>query len=367
MKVEDLVDRVGELLEEDFSHSALRTKAIIVEYLKLTLTRFAALTRIVDKHSIRVCGTADELNFFTAPSDFTEAFAVMFDQRMLDLVRLNDMDFVEGGWLGATPASEPLSVTQKGSGADALFSMTPAPTSIAGSFGTGVYEEVFLESPDGTVWEVTVNGGVLITTPGAAGTALTYIIPGPTTVWELIIDNLGVLDTTLTTGNADNIYLEDAGATELIYYLKTDDFGVLDTETVYGLTTGFQIDGTYQTFASDGTGASENYGVVVDCYATGVSTTPELVGLVDSAVGVINLDRTMHNRATLYYLGSLPEPDNLASTVFIHDAFVPVLEHGILALAYNEDGPGYDPQKAKILNAIFEAECESIRGTFGRV
>ena len=66
----------------------------------------------------------------------------------------------------------------------------------------------------------------------------------------------------------------------------------------------------------------------------------------------------------MWYKGSHRDLGGYYSDIWLSGGFMPVLKHGVLALAFGHDGDGKDTEKAELFKNIFFAECTSIRGIF---
>jgi hypothetical protein len=116
---------------------------------------------------------------------------------------------------------------------------------------------------------------------------------------------------------------------------------------------------TYQDGNSD-------YGILVDLYATGTSTTPEHVGKLSDDYGMVQFGDQYLGEGTMWYKGLPKEVFNLYTELVISDGLLPVIKHGVIARALNKDGDGQDKEKSKLLGNVFLSECDAIRNTFGK-
>lgn len=364
MKVNSLITQLGDLLQEDFTNAPLWTRAELHGYLRQIIRDFSVRTAIIDKSLIRIVdNTTGEADM---PSDFDNAFYILFDQHYLDLVQLSELDFVDGDWmLGGTGAS-PAAATVFGSGNQSRIRFVPVPATVSGSFGSGVVSVPTLADSGSVVWTVsaTALGALVTTTLGTSG--LTLVIAGPTTYWDLGINTLGKL--TLTTSasvSADVVYVIDTSS--ITWRLTATDMGqLITTDISVGLLASARLGTTYQTFSAGANSTNANYGVVVDTYATGVSTTPSDVLRLDSPFGTTLFNRTSNNAADVWYKGHLKDVLTLESEIYLSDSMLPVIKHGVLSLAFGHEGDGQDFKKAKILSAIFMTECDAIKNLFGQ-
>lgn len=366
MQVSTFVSDLGTILGEDFTHAVIWTKAELVGYLRDVLRVFGSITRLVDRRRIRaVDGTTGEA---TVPDDYSSAFFLQFGLRQVDTVTLRDLDFVTATWPINTTGTTPYAATTIGTGPETVIRLTPVPTTIQGAFGTNVITTLKLADSGANIWSVGTASGALTTT-ASTGTGLSVVIGAPTTYWDLGVSLAGELTLTvnLTATSADLIYLSDA-TTSIIYSVEATDVGELDTLNItYGRAVAFVLDDTYQTFTFGvAAGTDVNYGIIVDVRATGVSTTPSTTARRDSPRGKIIYDRTGASSAMVWYRGLPDDIVNLNAELYIDDAFIPILKHGVLSLAYGRDGAGRDTAKAKLLWSLFTAECGTLRTIFGK-
>lgn len=169
MQVSTFIDRIGDVLQEDFTYAVLWTKAELVRYLRDTLREFSAKTLIADKQDIRIVDSSGEADM---PKDFNELYYALYDHKWMDIVDFPDLDFVLDGWsIGTTGTPEVATVM--GSGDNAKAKIVPAPASPA-DVSYGVENEFkLIETPEGTQaeWELTVTNGVGgVTLTGETGT-----------------------------------------------------------------------------------------------------------------------------------------------------------------------------------------------------
>ena len=145
--------------------------------------------------------------------------------------------------------------------------------------------------------------------------------------------------------------------------LRNDGFysgRLLTTPYTYGLIVAAALAGTSQTF-------NQEYGIVVDAYATGVSTTPSDVIRLDAPRGTSLHNLTADESAMLWYKGTLDDTPTEQSELWLNDVFVTVLKRKVLSLCYNHDYSGRDVAKSKLLDMIFKSECAAIKRMFQRV
>lgn len=364
MKVNDLLTDIGSVLQEDYTTSPVWTKAEVFGHLRQTLREFCALTQIVDKCEVRlVNGTTGEAD---VPTDFDNLYFTQFNELAVDIVNLGDLDFVSGTWsLGTTGV--PLASTIMGSGDSAVVRYIPVPTTVetAGS-APPVAAPLILDSGAGS-WEVTCASGILITNASAGGVA-SIVLAGPATYWDLTINAAGVLSATASASVVPTtLNLQDVGGGSLVWSITISDLGVLTSTAAYGYyglaVSALLNDTDYQDFIAGG-GASAEYGVVVDGYAYGSATTPTNVLRLNSSIGTTMYALTAANSSMLWYKGTVRDLVTYDSEVWLSDGLIPILKHGTLALAYASDGDGQDLNKAKLLRAVFLAECNSIKQMF---
>jgi hypothetical protein len=68
----------------------------------------------------------------------------------------------------------------------------------------------------------------------------------------------------------------------------------------------------------------------------------------------------------IWYKGHLEDIAGLYGDLQVRDAFVPIIKHGVLARAFNQEGAGRDVDKAKMLDAIFASECDAVKSIYER-
>uniref|UniRef100_A0A6M3J4R9 Uncharacterized protein n=1 Tax=viral metagenome TaxID=1070528 RepID=A0A6M3J4R9_9ZZZZ len=364
MKVNDLLDDISDILQEDFTYAPLWTKLELLGYLRQTVKEFCQLTLIADDNQIRLVDAASgELD---VPSNFHSGYYLLFNQYMKDIVEIGDLDFISSSWSIGTTGTTPRAATLFGSGAQTRIRLVPVPTSATGAFQDDVITSLYLEDSASVTWAVTITNGTLVTTAGA-GTASTPVLKGPSTLWDLSISTTGVLITTASSSTThDTVYLSDT-VTNVTYSIECTDLGILDPDNIlYGLIIKADVSGTTQTFNVGANSSNVEYGIVVDMYATGVSTTPSVVGRVNRPIGVGNYARTSDNSAMIWYKSVIQDIENLESELFLSDGLLPIIKHGILAKAYGTDNDGRDDDKAKLMREIFITECNYIKTLFQR-
>lgn len=365
MKVDDFLTDIGDILQEDYTTSPVWTKAEVFGYIKQALKMFCQMTQLFDKsENILVNGTTGEA---PVPEDYEHSYFIQFNQLMQDAVSLNDLDFVQDGWLSGTSGT-PKAASILGSGSGSAIRFAPVPSSVYDGGPTATPTAGLVISDGGSNWTVTCNHGILVTTAGGV-TPTTPVIEGPSTYWDLTISNVGILATTASTSTTpDDISLVDSLGGSNDWLVRCTDTGVIYTETVYtnyGIGVAAMLDyGDYQDFNSGGGVVSANYGIIVDAYADSLTTTPSSMIKVNGPVGLSLFCRTNTEAATVWYKGSHRDLGSYYHEIWLYGGLFPILKHGVLALAYAQDGDGRDDQKAELFKNIFFAECTSIRGIF---
>jgi len=360
MRVNEFLDIAGNYLQEDFSTSPVWTKDELLGCVRQVYRQFCVLTGLVDKTEIRLInGTTGEAD---VPKDFESLYFAQHEQRHLDIVKLDELDFVSGTWLGGTTGT-PNAVSVIGSGDNAAVRYVPVPSSVwaGGSDSTLDMTAVYLTG-GGNQYLVDVVDGILRTTLAVGADNYPVIASPSGNRFMLLVTTNGELHTfAMPVGTAvDYVGLTDASS-DLIWELTCTDSGELVTTPEYahiGLATAALIDNaTYQDFDTE-------YGIVVDMYADGSTTSPAYVGRVNSSRGLSLYAYTSDEAGMLWYKGALPELGSLYSELKLSSGFLPVILHGVLSLAYAHNGDGRDPQKAELLSQVFIAECEAIKRGF---
>ena len=363
MKVDDLLNDIGDLLQEDFLYASLWSKSELLGYLRQTIREFSARTKIIDRHAIRlVSSTTGEAS---VPDDFSQAYYVRFGGSHVDVVAPNELDFADDDWGVAGTGSSPLGCTVYGAGAQAKIRFAPVPSNADYGTGGGSVAFLRLSSPDGTVWNVSISDGELVAT-GSTGTTTAPVITSRTKYWDLSINNDGELGTALSASTSDTvIYLIDT-TTGDVWWLKANDDGELSpSRQGYGKITWVKLDGAYQEFGTGMSSTSSWYGTIADCYATGVSVAPAATVVRTKPLGAIAHARCANQAADVWYKGYLDDVPTLESELLLADPFLAVVKRGVLAKALSREGDGQDLDKAKLLNSLFAAECEAIKSIFG--
>jgi len=365
VKVSSFIDELGDMLQEDFSVAALWTKNELLGYLRFTLEEFAVRTRIIDKQSIKtVNATSGELD---VPLDFLVAYYVKFNQRHVDLVELGELDFISASWAIGTTGATPKGASVFGTGDNAVIRMVPVP-SVVSSNAPGVSTSLVMSDSTGSVWAITVNTGEMVAT-ASSGTTTAPVLEGPSTFWNLTIDTVGELDTSASAASvtsSDLINLTDTDGSNIVWRPGTNDLGeIVTTNRSYGLIIQASLGGTTQAFSAGDNSGNVDYGVVVDGYAAGVSTTPSDVLRLDGPVGVSLYDRTADNSADLWYKGRVSDVTSLQGEIFLGSSFLGILKHGVLSMAFSHEGDGKDADKAKLFRQIFISECAAVEQLFG--
>lgn len=367
MQVSDFIDVVGNYLQEDFSTSPVWTQLELLDYTRQVYRTFCALTGLVDKTEIRLInGTTGEAD---VPKDFDSLQMAQFEQRQLDIVELDELDFVSGTWASGTTGT-PNAVTVIGSGDNAVVRYVPVPSSVwDGGFDyTLIKTGLTVGVGASQRYTVSVLSGVLYTTAAVAGAYTNPVLPGVGNYWQISTSTDGELITTLVGTTVTRTYaLLDGDGSGLYWVLTCTADGELVTSPEYldyGLGVSALVDyGDYMDFTGYGGGNAE-HGVITDLYADGSATSPSYVGRANSSRGLSLYAHTSDETGMLWYKGALPELGCLYSELKIRDAFVPVLLHGVLSLAYAQNGDGQDTQKAELMTNVFIAECEAIRRSF---
>jgi len=365
MRVNEFLDIVGDYLQEDFSMNPVWPKDTLFGVVSQMYQQFCTLTGLIDKTEIRLInGTTGEMD---VPKDFESGYFVQHEQKHVDIVEHDELDFVSGTWLGGTTGT-PKAATVIGSGDSAVIRFVPRPSAVYGGGIIGGTVGLTL-GVDGVYYSVTTNAGVLVTTAGASAPGATpKLVDSLGVFWLLSVNSSGVLVTSLSTGPASVVTLSDDTGTGIEWVVTVSTTGELITKPVdftYGLETSALVDNlTFQDFASDGSGASAELGVIVDAYAQSSATTPDYTCRVNSSRGLILYAYTSDEAGMVWYKGILPELNNLYSEIKLSTGFMPVLLHGVLSIAFSLDCDGRDLQKAELLGQVFVAECEAIKRGF---
>jgi len=365
VKVNDFIDDIGDVLQEDFVRSPLWTRTQLLGYVRQMLYEMSVRTMLVDRTRINlVDGSTGE---FTAPSDFQSGYYLQFNRAMVDLVKYGDLEYSSQTWALNGTGATPTAATVFGGGETATIRMVPVPSTVTGAFASGTVSTLTLADSGGTVWTVTCNGGRLVTTVGGSS-GLSIVLRGATTQWTLGIDTLGQLVTTVNVGGTvSTVYLTDTSTSEPMD-VYTNDSGEIVTKTLaYGIITQLLLGTTAQTLTTGTNSTSAEYGVVVDLYATGVSTTPEHVARLDGPVGEIVVTRTSDYSAELWYKAHMVDVLTVESELWLSTPFLAMLKHGVLSLAFAHNGDGQDMMKANLLRKLFDSECEAIKRMFNKV
>lgn len=367
MNLEELLNDLGDLLQEDFTYSPMWTKAELIGYLRQVVREFSAKTRIVDQQSIEIVdGTTGEASM---PSDFNDAYYVRFGDRHTDVVTLGELDFIDADWTAQGTGTSPLGCSIYGSGTEATIRFVPVPSSVLSADDLGSVDTLKLSSAvSDDVWLVTVTSGVLVTT-ASTGTTTAPVIKSDTKYWDLGINSLGELTTTASASiTKTDIDLEDSTDSQ-IWSLDANDTGELVLNTAsYGKICSLQIDGVYQTFEAGSTATTYSHGVIADAFATGVSVTPTHVALKDMPIGMVIHVRQSNGAANVWYkshVGHMGELVSQSGDLLLAEPYIGIIKHGILAKAYSHENEGQDLDKAKLLGQIFDAECTAVKALFG--
>ncbi|MCP4666292.1 MAG: hypothetical protein GY849_07985 [Deltaproteobacteria bacterium] len=364
MKAIELIEEIGELLGEDFTYSPLWSKDELLSDLIVVVRMFGELTLLVDR--CRVCLLDYTTGEITLPDDFGQLFFGQYSQEFLDIVDLNETEFLNEAWL-ADGTGSPQGITVWGSGDNVKARVIPVPTTIEvpGGGGTGV-DSVLIDD-GGSIWTVTCSEGVLISTLAGVTASAVQVIYGFGSYWDLGINTSGVLTLTASSSTTDsNLVLTDIAGDGREWAISAGLGGVLETDLGQwgpGLCTGIIVSesgvDTYQTGNSD-------YGILVDLYADGVSVSPEHVGKMSEDYGFVQYGDQYLGEGTMWYKGLPRRVDSLYSEVVISKGLLPVIKHGVLARAFSKDGDGQDLEKSNLLGKVFLSECESLKNTFGK-
>lgn len=357
MNVNSFISDLGDLLSEDFTYAPMWTKDELLGYTRKVLRRFSELTALVDNDSFRaVDATHGEAN---VPVEFEDTYYVLYDKAHIDLVQLGELDFVEGNWIADATGTTPHAATVYGSGQNATLRVIPVPSTAAGAFGYTTLTGVTLMDAGSVYWQLSIDtNGVLSATSYATGTTTSATLVGPTTYWDMSVSIAGVITTALSASTSgDAIILTDTGGVE--WEVTSSDLGVAQTDNFFGEAVRIDMDSVMQDFSS-------NYGAVVDAYAQAATSTPSAIARMSGPYGETIYHRASKDTLHVWYKARMEDVANFDSEIYLSDAFIPVLQHGVLAMAYNHDGSGRDSKKATVLDAIFKLECESIRRMFQR-
>ena len=363
MNADTLIDHVADILQEDFTYSTLWTKAEILEYLRLILREFSQRTLIADKMSLRIANSSGECEL---PDDFLQTYYVTFDGAQTDIVTFADLDLVDSDWLDAGTGTAK-ACTVIGDADDALLRFVPVPNSLADGLEGGFTE---LQIVSGTaVYDITVDDGELTAglnaTASPTGVSTGFIVREPdNTRWRFFIDAAsGDLDSETsydTTSNAEYLFPDSIDG--IVYGLYASAAGVSEVQD-YTLGCGIKA---YVDDVDTEQDFNQEVGIIVDAYVEDVDTSSTDMCFVDGPVGCVAYARSQENAAQVWYKGHVPDTPKLQSTVFVRDAYIPVIIHGVLAMCYAKDGDARDSDKASLLYEIFKTECESIKRIFNR-
>lgn len=361
MNAEDLINDVADILQEDFTYDVLWTKSEMLGYLRLVLREFSQRTLIADKMSLRIVDSDGEC---ALPSDFLQTYHVTFNGASTDVVTFTDLDLVENDWLDSdTGTVRACSVL--GDANDSLVRFVPVPSTL----GTGLEAgSTTLQVVSGTaVYDVAVDDGVLGITYNATasptGVSTGFIVRDEAnTRWRFFIDP--------ASGDLDSVASSDAAAS-VIYLFPDSIDGIIyglyapsGVSTVQDYTLGCGIKGYVDSSSEQD--FNQEVGVVVDAYVEDVDASSTDMCFVDSPVGCVAYVRSQANNAQVWYKGHVPDTPALQSTLFVRDAYVPVIIHGVLAMCYGKGGDGKDLAKAQLMYEVFKTECEGIKRIFNR-
>ena len=361
MQVNDFLVIVGNYLQEDFVNSPVWTKVELLGYTKQIYRIFCQLTGLIDKTEIRLINaTTGEAD---VPKDFEHLWFAQFEQRNLDITELDELDFVFSTWASGAPGT-PDAVTVIGSGDNAVARYVPRPSSVwdGGSSHTLVTPDLFMTG-GGNQYLVYTFVGVLVSTLATGADFYPVLVSPGGNKYRLAITIDGCVGTVAVASGTPSMYLglPDAYSPSSYWEVTVSDEGVLTTTPQYldyGIELAALVDNSmYQDFNSE-------YGVIVDMYADESITSPAYTGRVNTSRGISLYAHTSDESGMIWYRGSLPELGSQYSELLLSDAFIPVILHGVLSLAYSHNSDGRDVQKSKLLNQVFRAECEAIRRSF---
>ena len=354
MKVNDFITDIGNMLGEDFIYSVVWSRSELLGYVQHALKQFAELTLIVDQDSLRA--VASDTGEANVPADFSDSYYLQYDDRAIELVNANELDFITGTWLYGTTGTTPLAATIYGSGDESVVRVVPIPSDPVGAYGATVVTSLILHDAVFVNWTVTVDiNGVLTTALGGA-VATNPLLVGPSACWWIRVDAFGVLYTVMSAASSgDWIVLTDPNGVG--WTVTVDDSGNIITTNSWGKVVRLEVNGVNQEFSSD-------YGIIVDAYVQSTTTTPAAIVRLTSPYGMTVFGRVSEDALHVWYKGLISDVNNTESEIYLSEVYIPVLQHGVLALAYNHDGVGRDAKKAQVLSAVFKLECESIRRMF---
>ena len=364
MKVSDFITELGEVLQEDFVYAPLWTKAQLLGFIRQALREMSTRTMMADKSRIVLVDSAT--GEFSVPADFHAGYYLLFNRAFVDIVQYGDLEFASQTWALGSTATTPLAATLFGSGDTTTVRMVPVPSTATGAFSAGTVTSVTLTDSAGVVWTVSVTGRELVTSvAGASG--LNLLLKSTSFVWSLGVDTLGRLTTTLSAGAGSTVILADT-TDGLTMSLGVNDDGELVTSAAYtyGGIVKLTLDDVVQDISAGANSTNANYGILVDLYATGVSTAPTHTARLTGPVGEVMITRTSDYSAEMWYKAHIEDVLTTESEIFLSTPFLAVLKHGVLALAYEHETDGQDLVKAKLLKSLFESECTAIKRMFNR-
>jgi len=366
MKATELIDEVGELLGEDFTNNPLWSKVELLKDLKVVVQLFGELTLLVDRCSVRLLDY--NTGEMTMPKDFGQMYFGQYSQEFLDLVDLGETEFLDEAW-AAEGKDTPQGFTTWGLGGDARGKIIPVPTTIEVPVGSGTgVASIGITDGGASVWTLVCTSGVLITSAGGSSSAV-QVVEGFGNYWDLGITAAGELTLTVSSSvTSSDLVLTNSTPDGREWSITAGLGGVLVTGLAQGgpgVLTGLIVSesgvDTYQDF-----NPATDYGILVDTYADGVSTSPEHVAKLSSDYGVTQYGSQYLGESTVWYKGLPQTVHDLYNEVVISDWLLPVVKHGILARALAKDGDGQDLDKSKLLASIFVSECKALRDTFGK-
>ena len=366
MKAKELVEEIATMLGEDFEYAPLWTEVELFKELQVVLRLFGELTQLADR--CQVCLVDYTTGEVDLPEDFGQLYFGQFSQEFMDVVDLNELEFLSETWM-ADSRGGPKGMTVWGQGGRSKARFVPVPSTVevfAGG-GSGVDEIVIASSPGGVLWKVVCTSGVLVSSSTASAASAVQVIEGYGSYWNLGITDAGELTLSASSSTTEsNLVFNDSVGNGQLWAVNAELGGVLDTQYAQwgpGVCVGVLLtkDGvdTYQDFNGD-------YGIVVDAYADGVGTTPDHVIKLESDYGFVQYCGQYEGCGTMWYKGLFRRLYSLYNEVMVNDGLLPVIKHGVLARAWAKEGDGQDLQKSKLMSMVFVNECKALKNSFGK-
>jgi hypothetical protein len=232
---------------------------------------------------------------------------------------------------------------------------------LAGSYST------LILAVGSAFYSVTCYFGALVTTPSFGPADSNPVLSDGSSVWEVSVNSSGILVTTTSSASADTLSLLDSSGSGVVWEITCGSSGQLVSSPVEfnkGLCVAALVVGEgYVDFTGYG-GGNPEYGVVIDMYVAGGSSDLDYTGRVNESRGVCLYSYTSDESGMVWYRSVLRDLGSQWSEMLISDAFIPVLLHGVVGLAFNRIGDGQDVTKAELMNKVFVAECEAIKRSF---